>query len=253
MNRRTLSIFWLVTVGWGLMIPAGSFRVWAGTGRQVEYMCPMHPDVKTTSPGKCPKCGMALRVQTPGSTPAEAKNAASSDAPGASPGASLKMKIPETAVYDQDGRKLAFYSDLVKGKTVAINFIFTTCTTICPPLAANFARVQRIMQERMGRDVALISVSVDPTVDVPRRLKSFLERYHAQPGWTFVTGSKADIEALLGALGASVADKNDHTPMVLVGNDPVGYWTRAYGLSSAPTLASVITKAADLKPGAKMP
>jgi cytochrome oxidase Cu insertion factor (SCO1/SenC/PrrC family) len=137
----------------------------------------------------------------------------------------------------------------VRGKTVAINFIFTTCTTICPPLTATFRKVQQELGERVGRDIELISISVDPTTDVPERLKEFSAKFKAAPGWTFVTGSKPEIDQLLGALGAAVGDKNDHTPMLLIGNDAAGYWTRTYGLAPAATLVKVINEAASRKGG----
>ncbi len=176
--------------------------------------------------------------------PASALPAASS-APETNELASLR--IPDVPIYDQNGRRLSFYTDLVKGKTVAINFIFTTCTTICPPMTATFRRVQQQLGERAGRDVYLISVSVDPVTDVPERLHDFAARFNAGSGWTFVTGSKTEIDSLLQALGAAVADKNDHTPMILVGNDAAGHWTRAYGLSPPTTLVTLITALADRK------
>jgi protein SCO1/2 len=96
----------------------------------------------------------------------------------------------------------------------------------------------------------LISISVDPATDVPERLKAFAGKFKAGPGWTFVTGSKPDVDLLLKALGAAVSDKNDHTPMVLVGNEPAGYWTRSYGLAPPAVLVKVITDAAS-KGGAR--
>ena len=160
----------------------------------------------------------------------------------AKPKASLK--IPDATVYDQNGNKLKFNTDLVKGKTVAINFIFTTCTNICPPLTATFRRVQQELGDRVGQDVQLISVSVDPTTDVPERLKAYADKFKAGPGWTFVTGDKAEIDSILKALDVFVANKNDHTPMVLIGNEATDNWTRAYGLSPPARLAELIKAAA---------
>jgi cytochrome oxidase Cu insertion factor (SCO1/SenC/PrrC family) len=150
------------------------------------------------------------------------------------------MEIPDVAVLDQEGNKLHFYTDLIKGKTVAINFIFTNCTTICPPLAATFARLQKEMGGRVGKDVHLISISVDPVTDTPERLKTWGAKFKAGPGWTFVTGEKQDMDKLLNALGAAVSKREDHTPSLLIGNDAKGIWTRTYGLAKIPQIIGVI-------------
>jgi cytochrome oxidase Cu insertion factor (SCO1/SenC/PrrC family) len=155
-------------------------------------------------------------------------------------------RIPDVRVYDQKGVQKSFYTDLVKGKTVAINFIFTTCTTICPPLTATFRKVQQDLSAR-GLDVHLISVSVDPATDTSERLSAFAEKFKAGPGWTFVTGDTANIDSLLRALGVAVANKNDHTPMILIGNDAAGFWTRAYGLAPPAALVQSLTEAAGRK------
>jgi cytochrome oxidase Cu insertion factor (SCO1/SenC/PrrC family) len=150
--------------------------------------------------------------------------------------------IPDARVYDQSGRQLNFYSDLVKDKTVAINFIFTTCTAVCPPMTATMRRVQQNLPAS-ATSVQLISVSVDPTTDTPARLKEFAAKFKAGPGWTFVTGDQAEIDSILRGLGVAVTNKNDHTPMILIGNDRADYWTRAYGLSAPATLVQLITEA----------
>jgi protein SCO1 len=151
-----------------------------------------------------------------------------------------KMEIPDVAVLDQHGNKLNFYTDLIKDKTVAINFIFTNCTTICPPLAATFQRLQREMGERVGKDVHLISISVDPVTDTPERLKAWGAKFKAGPGWTFVTGEKQEMDKLLTALGAAVSKREDHTPALIIGNDSKGVWTRTYGLAKIPQIMDVI-------------
>jgi protein SCO1 len=205
-----------------------------------RYSCPMHPDVVSTKPGKCRKCGMTLVKK---SAQAEAKAVPAADTEPKSADAFSSTKIPDAKVVDQNGKQLNFYSDLIKGRTVAINFVFTTCTTICPPLTATFRRVQQEAATR-GLAVQLISISVDPTTDTPERLRDFAAKFKAEPGWAFVTGDKSQIDSVLQALGAAVSNKNDHTPMVLIGNDTSDYWTRTYGLTSPLKIVELIDGAA---------
>lgn len=209
---------------------------------QANYSCPMHPSVKAKSPGECPKCGMDLRPVDHSEAVADA-GVATHDASDKS--AATKMNIPDIELLDQNGRKIRFYTDLIKGQTVAINFIFTTCTTICPPLGATFARVQKELRDKAGRDVRFISVSVDPATDTPERLKAWGAKFHAGDGWTFVTGAKPKVDELLRALGASSARREDHSPTILIGNDATGAWTRTYGLANTSRIIELIDSAAN--------
>lgn len=149
------------------------------------------------------------------------------------------MNVPDVVLTDQDGNDVRFYTDLIKGKTVVINTVFTTCTTICPTMGVNFARLQRELGDRAD-EVHLISVSVDPLVDTPPRLKAWRDQFRAQPGWTLVTGAKAQVDEVLKGLKVFTADKLDHTPTVLLGNDETGEWTRAHGLAPPSTLAELV-------------
>lgn len=219
------------------------------TKTATSYACPMHPEVKSTRKGKCPKCKMDLQLvrETTSSVDeeklvasAEVGTIVSADVPGNVLGPRKKMMIPDVEVLDQEGNALHFYSDLIKGKTVAINFIFTNCTTICPPLAATFARVQREMGDKVGKDVHFISISVDPLTDTPERLKAWGAKFKAGAGWTFVTGTRQEMDKLLYALGASVSRREDHTPSVIIGNDVKGVWTRTYGLAKTSLMVGLI-------------
>jgi len=153
---------------------------------------------------------------------------------------SVKLTIPDVALVDQDGKPVRFYSDLVQGKVVLMNFIFTSCTTICPPMGATFAKVQKLLGERAGRDVHLISVSVDPGTDTPQRLTAWRQKLGGGPGWTLVTGDKESVTRLLKALGVYTASVSDHTPLVLAGNDAQGRWTRAYGLAPPAKMVELV-------------
>ena len=250
------------------VLPHSDVTVNAVRKADTYYTCPMHPEIKSAKRGKCPKCGMALRLAEAepdshvsnkagvnsnahaneaeaASMPAENNPAVAADGVTAP----RKMIIPDVVVLDQDGKVVHFYSDLIKGKTVAINFIFTTCTTICPPLAATFARVQREMGDKVGRDVHFISISVDPVTDTPERLKAWGAKFKAGAGWTFVTGDKQEMDKLLNALGASVSRREDHSPTVIVGNDLKGVWTRTYGLAKTAQLVGLIQNVMEGKTG----
>jgi protein SCO1/2 len=213
----------------------------------------MHPDVKSTKKGKCPKCKMDLQPVRQTAMSVEQESMAPSVAVGEIVNASVdasaagnvlgspkKLMIPDVEVLDQDGNAVHFYTDLIKGKTVAINFIFTNCTTICPPLAATFARVQKELGDKVGRDVHFISISVDPLTDTPERLKAWGAKFKAGTGWTFVTGNKEQIDQLLDALGASVARREDHSPSIVIGNDAKSVWTRTYGLARTTQIVALI-------------
>ena len=212
--------------------------------KPVVFECPMHPEVTSSKRGKCPKCGMALRLKKKDtSKDADAVSNDSSASSAREEGGSVSVRqIPDVRVFDQNGRQVNFYKDLVAGKVVAINFVFTTCTAICRPLTATFRRVQQELGEEVGKNVWLISVSVDPTTDTPERLHEFAEKFKAGPGWSFVTGDTSDINAILNAFGVGITNKNDHTPMVLIGSEAKGVWTRAYGLSSPVEIAKLITE-----------
>jgi protein SCO1/2 len=151
--------------------------------------------------------------------------------------------IPDVELTDQDGRPVHVYSDLIRGRRVAMNFVFTTCTTICPPMGANFERLQKVLGARAGRagsDVRLISVSIDPQTDTPQRLKAWGAKFHAGPRWTLLTGRKEDVDRLLKALGVFTPDRADHSPLVLLGNEPAKRWTRAYGLAAPAKMVELL-------------
>ena len=152
--------------------------------------------------------------------------------------------IPDVTVIDQDGTPRLFYSSLIQGKTVAVQFIFTTCNAICPPMAVTFRSVQRKLSKADAAGIELISVSVDPEHDTPQRLKAFADEHGRRPGWTLVTGERTAIEQILRHFQVLTQDKITHTAMLSIGNDNTGSWTRSYGLAPADSLVRVITELA---------
>src|ERR1041384_748557 len=104
--------------------------------------------------------------------------------------------FPNVELITQDGTKVHFYDDLIKGKIVAIDLIYTTCQYSCPLETARLAQVQRVLGDRVGRDIFFYSISIDPEHDTPEVLRAYMEKFHIGPGWTFLTGKKKDIDFL---------------------------------------------------------
>jgi protein SCO1/2 len=175
-------------------------------------------------------------------TPAADRPAPASAAIAAAPALPGPLHVPDVTLVDQDGRKLRFWSDLVAGKVVAVSFVFTHCATICPPIGANFGRLRQLLGSRAGTSVQLISVSVDPVSDTPERLKAWAARFGAGPGWTLLTGPKAEVDRLLRALQSYTPNFSDHSPLILMGNAATGVWERASGLAPASELAARLAR-----------
>jgi protein SCO1/2 len=158
--------------------------------------------------------------------------------------ARVRQRIPDVTLLDQTGKPIRFYSDLVHGKMIVVQFIFTSCNLICPMSGSNFSRLQTALGERLGKDVFLISITTDPTNDTPARLDAWGARFGAKPGWTLATGGADQIDKLLTALTGSVSGLTEHSPAILVINDRNGAWIREYGLGDVQKLIGVIDEAA---------
>jgi protein SCO1/2 len=155
-------------------------------------------------------------------------------------GAGARSAIPDVKLLDQEGREVRFYSDLLRGRVVAINFIYTTCTTICPRQGQSFRELQARLGARLGKDVLLISITSDPEADTPERLKAWAARFDAKPGWTLVTGERSEVDRLVKALTGDIARTGEHSPVVLIGNGDKQVWRRANALAPADRLSEII-------------
>ena len=143
--------------------------------------------------------------------------------------------IPDVVLVNQDGAKVHFKKYIETDKPVILDFIYGTCTTICPVLSAGYASLQK----KLGADVEnvrLVSITIDPENDTPKVLKEYLKRYHAKPGWDFLTGSRADIDRVMYALDAYIPDKMSHYQLTLIRSPRDGKWTRVKELISGSDL-----------------
>ncbi|HET9712176.1 MAG TPA: SCO family protein [Pyrinomonadaceae bacterium] len=199
----------------------------------VEFSCPMHPEVRSKTGGSCPKCGMHLKQVSKPDVPAAT---ASSD--------SDKSHFPNVELITQDGKKVRFYDDLIKGKVVAINLIYTTCKYSCPLETARLVQLQKLLGNRMGKDIFFYSISIEPEHDTPEVLKEYAEKYHVGPGWLFLTGKVTDIKLISHKLGLDTLPRADdpdgHTAHLLIGNEATGLWMRNSALDNTRFLAMKI-------------
>ncbi|MCI0487542.1 MAG: SCO family protein [Blastocatellia bacterium] len=146
----------------------------------------------------------------------------------------------DVVLINQDGKQMRLYSDLLKGKVVVINAFFTTCQGSCPVMAGNFAAIQDWLGDRLGKDVYLISISVDPLTDTPAKLKEYAERFKAKPGWYLLTGEKENVDKALHKLGQQVEDREQHLNVFIIGNEPTGLWKKALGLAKPEDLIRIV-------------
>jgi len=145
---------------------------------------------------------------------------------------------PDVALTDENGRSVQFYGDLVKGHVVAVNFIFTTCTTICQPMSGTFAKAETLLAGRPN--ARLVSITIDPETDTPERLAAWKKRFNGGARWTMLTGPKDQIDRLRKALGVFTPDRINHTPTVVILDGPAGRTTRVIGLVSARAIVSAM-------------
>jgi len=153
----------------------------------------------------------------------------------------------DVELINQDGKKVHFYTDVLKGKTVVVNAFFTTCTSVCPPMNRNMEKIQELLGDRVGKDVFFVSITVDPDVDTPARLKDYAKKFHAGPGWMFLTGKKENLDWALYKLGQYVENKDDHKTIFIIGNEPTGLWKKAFGMANVTELVEVVKSVVDDK------
>jgi protein SCO1/2 len=154
----------------------------------------------------------------------------------------------DTPLVNQNGEQMRFYTDLLKGKVVIINSFFATCQGSCLPMNRNLEKVQEALGDRLGKDVNIISLSVDPGVDTPAKLKAYSKQLNARPGWYFLTGEKQNVDLVLKKLGQFVSDKQDHLNVFLIGNDRTGLWKKAFGLAPSAELVKIVDSVLDDQP-----
>lgn len=147
-------------------------------------------------------------------------------------------RLPNVALETHDGRQVRFYDDLVKGRLIVVNMMYAGCSNLCPPNTANLLRVQEALKSRIGRDVFMYSLTLQPAIDKPSDLRRYMDKFGIGPGWTFLTGAPAEVELLRRRLGfytldaAEDADLSAHTGMLRIGHDARDRWSMIPALAT---------------------
>ncbi|HLG13687.1 MAG TPA: SCO family protein [Blastocatellia bacterium] len=229
-NYAKLLLLGMLMVG---VTPSIISQVGGGSSAQqqeLQYICPMHPDVKSKLASTCPKCGMTLKQE--------------SNSPAPTPPKSTRWGatyFPNVTLTTQDGKAVRFYDDLLRDKVVAVELIYTSCQYNCPLETARMAQLQKLLADYMGKSIFFYSITIDPKRDTPDVLKAYAERFHAGPGWLFLTGKEEDIELISKKLGLytppNSSDPDGHTPTLMIGNVAKGIWMKNAALDNPAFLA----------------
>jgi protein SCO1/2 len=158
----------------------------------------------------------------------------------------MKRYFPNVPLQTHDGRSVRFYDDLVKGRKVIVNFTFTSCSNTCPRTTANLARVQEMLGDRLGKDIFIVSISINPETDTPEVLRAYAEKFRARRGWTFATGRIEDIDEIRRRIGLyDTPDYTQHTGLLTFGNEPEGKWAATPALDKPQNILYYVLRRVD--------
>jgi protein SCO1/2 len=153
-------------------------------------------------------------------------------------------EFPNVPVTTQDGVNLHFYDDLIKGKAVGIDFIYTSCKDECPLETARLVQTQKLLGDHMGKDLFFYSISVDPRVDTPEVLKDYADKFHVGPGWLFLTGDENNLRQIAQKLGVrysrDLLTTDGHATSLMLGDEATGQWMQGSAEDNPRFLASTI-------------
>jgi len=157
-----------------------------------------------------------------------------------------RRNFPNVKLQNQDGQEVRFYDDLIKDKIVTINFFYAKCEGICPTVTANLAKAQKILGDRVGKDIFMTSISLKPEHDTRAVLKEYADMFKARPGWSFLSGKPDDVEHLRRSLGFTNLDPrldkdtSQHIGNVRMGNEPLMLWAACPGMARPEFIAKSI-------------
>lgn len=190
----------------------------------------------------------AVKVAAADSHAAHAAHAGHANHADHSQHANSDIKLPEDVVVrfadvtllDQNNRERRLKSDVIGDRIVVMDFVYTSCTTVCPVVSAIMGEVQQKLGGRVGREVSLVSLTVDPVRDTPARLRDYARSRGAGAGWSWLTGSTTAVNDTLKGLGTWTPNFEDHPVVMMVGDGRSGKWTRFYGFADPAMLVAQV-------------
>lgn len=178
----------------------------------------------------------AFLVWTTSAAPAH--DNASHDQPPEASDATAKATLPEDVeqkarsyftdlpVVTQDGTELRFFTDVLKDRVVLVSLFYTNCTGMCPLTNQKLAAVQGLLGPDLGRNIYLISLTIDPEQDTPEVLRKYAAQFGAKDGWLFLTGKTENLTTITDRLGQANRQKETHNPYLMIGNVGIARWSK---------------------------
>jgi protein SCO1 len=151
----------------------------------------------------------------------------------------------DITLVDHNGRSVDLYNDLMSGRTVVINTFFASCTGSCPVMAHTLGAMQTRFADRLGKDLVLISITVDPENDTPAKLNEYAKRVGAKEGWYFLSGSTQQVDYALNKIGQVTQQREGHMNIFVIGNDVTGLWKKGLALAKADDLVALVRSVLD--------
>lgn len=156
------------------------------------------------------------------------------------PAEAVTIRFADVPLLDHNGRTVRLESDVIGDRIVVMDFVYTSCTTVCPIVTAIMLQAQKQLGDRIGEDLRLVSMTVDPVRDTPSRLREYAQARGAGPDWVWVTGSVPAVNDTLRGFGTWTPNFEDHPVVMMVGDGRTGTWTRFYGFTDASELVAKV-------------
>ena len=165
--------------------------------------------------------------------------------------APVSLSVPDIQLVNQDGQHMRFNSQVIEGRIAIVTGFFTTCSSMCPITQEKLSQVAKLLGPRLGKDVVIVSLSVDAENDTPARMKQWAEKFHIGRGWTLLSGNRTQVDTLLKSLGLFVELRQRHQSALMIGSSATG-WVRVSSWTSSEKLAKLAETMSSARPVASV-